>query len=116
MKALISALTAAAIAAGAATPALADRPICLQTINLDHTSVKDAQTILFYMKNGDVFQNSLRNACPGLKFHGFVTDIRGGIGEICSNQQTIKVLVTREVCMLGEFTPYKAPPKAPAKS
>lgn len=116
MKALIPALAAAAIAVGAATTASADRPICLQNILIDHTSVKDSQTLLFHMKNGDVFQNKLRSACPGLNFHGFVMDIRGGIGDVCSNQQTISVLVTHEVCALGEFTPYKAPPKAPAKS
>jgi len=115
MKAFVSALAVAAVAAVAATPASADRPICLQNYLIDHTSVKDSQTILFYMKNGDVFQNRLRNACPDLHFHGFVMDIRGG-GEVCSNQQTIKVLVSHQVCQMGEFTPYRAPPKAPAKS
>ena len=115
MKVFTTALAAAGLAAVIALPAQAAAPVCLQTIQIDHTSVKDSQTILFYMKNGDVFQNRLRNACPDLHFHGFVMDIRGG-GEVCSNQQTIKVLVSHQVCQMGEFTPYRAPPKAPAKS
>lgn len=113
MKALLTALTAAA-AVVVGTPAMA-RPICLQSILIDHTSVKDAQTLLFHMKNGDVFQNTLKTRCPGLKFHGFVMDFRGGNNEVCSNQENISVLVTHEVCPLGEFVPY-TPEKPPAKS
>lgn len=115
MRNLVSAFTAAAIAAGAFSPAVAARPVCLPSILIDHTHVqKDAQTILFYMKNGKVYANTLRNRCPGLIFHGFVLNFRGGNNEVCSNQENINVLVTHETCALGEFTPYEAPPKAPA--
>lgn len=111
MKTFVSALTAAAIAAAAAFPVQA-APVCLQSTRIDHTHVQDAQTILFYMKNGDIYANALKNACPGLHFHGFVMNIRGGNDTICSNQQSITVLETHEVCMMGAFTPYKVPTKS----
>lgn len=111
MKTLLSALTAAAIAAGAVTPAMAGQT-CLQSILIDHTSVKDSKTILFYMKDGKIYSNTLRNSCPGLNFHGFVMDIQGGNNTICDNQQSIHVLETHDACMLGAFTPYTAPAKA----
>ena len=117
MRKIVSALTAAAIAAGATVaPALAES-VCIQSNLIDHTSVqKDNQTILFYMKGGKVYSNQLRNACPGLAFHGFVVNIRGGNDTLCSNQESISVLVTHEVCMMGAFSPYTAPAKAPDKS
>jgi hypothetical protein len=116
MKTLISALTAATIAAGAVSPAMA-APVCLTSYLIDHTSVqKDNQTILFYMKNGNVYANTLASACPSLHFHGFVMNISGGNETICSNQQSIRVLVTNEVCQMGAFTPYTPAAKAPAKS
>jgi len=105
MRKLVSVLAAAAMAAGALSPALA-APVCLTNYLIDHTSVKDPQTILFYMKNGAVYANHLRSACPGLNFHGFVMNIRGGNDQICSNEGGITVLVTHEVCQLGAFTPY----------
>lgn len=115
MRKIVSALTAAAIAAGATVaPALAGSPpVCIQSNLIDHTSVqKDNQTILFYMKGGKVYSNQLRNACPGLAFHGFVVNIRGGNDTLCSNQESISVLVTHEVCMMGAFSPYTPPVKS----
>jgi len=35
-----------------------------------------------------------------------------GADTVCSNQQSIKVIDSGQVCMLGEFTPYAAPSKA----
>ncbi len=113
MKSFTSVLVAAAIAAGAILPAQA-APVCLETYRIDHTSVKDPKTILFYMKGGKIWSNALLNACPGLNFHGFVMNVTGGDDIICSNQQSISVLVTHETCMMGAFTPYTPPAKTPA--
>ncbi|HWA88930.1 MAG TPA: hypothetical protein VG889_02770 [Rhizomicrobium sp.] len=108
MRTLVSAMTAAAIVAGAVAPAMA-APICLQSYLIDHTSVKDANTILFHMKNGTVYSNTLKNSCPGLNFHGFVMNIGGGNGQVCDNQQSITVLESHETCMMGAFSPYEKP-------
>jgi len=112
MKTLVSVLAAAAMATGTLSPAMA-APVCLINYLIDHTSVKDSQTILFYMKDGKVYANHLRTACPGLNFHGYVLNIRGGNNQLCSNQESISVLVTHEVCQMGEFTPYTPPAKSP---
>jgi hypothetical protein len=95
----------AAIAVCAVLPAQA-APVCLQTIRIDHTSVVDSKSILFHMKGGQIWKNTLLNSCPGLNFHGFSMVIRGGDDTVCSNQQSIRVLESGEICMMGEFTPY----------
>jgi hypothetical protein len=106
-------LAAAALVAQAVLPAAAS-PACIQVSRIDHTHVVDAKNVLFYMKNGKIWHNGLQNACPALNFHGFVMNVSGGVDTVCSNQQSIKVIETGEVCMLGEFTPYEAPAKQPA--
>jgi len=110
MKTFTTALAAAALVACAALPAQAS-PVCLQTFRIDHTHVVDSKNVLFYMKDGKIWHNALVNSCPSLNFHGFVMDVRGG-DTVCSNQQSIKVLESGQVCMLGEFTPYAPPAKA----
>ncbi len=76
---------------------------CLQTRDIDHTHAVDATNVLFYMKNGAVWQNALPAPCPGLKMHGF-SFVARDTDEVCSNGQGIRVLVTDQVCQLGTFT------------
>jgi hypothetical protein len=90
-------------------------PICIRPFDAPtgggyHTHVVDARTIVFYMRDGKVWQNTLREPCPGLALHGFrfVTHQ----DEVCSNAQTITVLESGAVCQLGEFTAYTPPPAA----
>lgn len=91
---------------GVATPVLAkDAPVCLRTNYIDSTRVVDPRTILFRMKDGKVWRNSLRTPCLGLKFYGFRYETR--FMEICGNAQSIRVLTTNEVCSLGNFAPEK---------
>jgi hypothetical protein len=78
---------------------------------IDHTQVVDPQTILFYMRGGKIWKNTLHGACPGLRFNGFT--FVTSQDEICANEQAIKVIQTGEVCVLGDFTPYTPPPPAP---
>ena len=99
-----------------ATPAAAKGSVCLQTYQIDHTTIPDDNTILFHMKGGRIWKNTLNYRCPDLKFQGafqYSTDIN----EICSNLQTIRVIeqgggpFLGATCQLGEFTPYTPPPK-----
>ena len=85
-------------------PALADAPVCLRSSDIERTSVPDARTILFHMKGGKVWKNTLMADCPELKFNGFIYDASPS-GEICGNQQSIRVIRTHAVCLLGPFTP-----------
>jgi hypothetical protein len=117
MRTFVAAGFLAAIAAG---PALAQNaapdshaaPVCIRpfdepTGSIDHTHVVDPRTILFYMKDGKVWKNTLPTPCPGLLYHGFSFLTRQD--EVCSNAQGIRVIESGEVCQLGAFTPY-APP------
>ncbi|HLG89761.1 MAG TPA: DUF6491 family protein [Alphaproteobacteria bacterium] len=101
---------------GATPAATKGNNVCIQTYQIDHTTIPDDNTILFYMKGGKIWKNTLPYRCPDLKFQGgfqYTTDIN----EICSNLQTIRVInqgggpFLGSVCQLGEFTPYTPPPK-----
>ena len=112
MKLAPLALTVLLAAPALASAAEPQKPgdVCLDAGHIDHTVVVDDQTILFYMRGGKVWQNTLRQACPSLKFErAFSEEIRGDA--ICSNRQLIRVLQTGAVCSLGAFTPYSPPPK-----
>ena len=95
----ISALTITTATAASAAP----ENTCLQTYYIARTRVVDAKTILFRMKDGALWRNSLRTPCNGLLFSGFVYSLHGT--EICSgDNQPITVLRSHEVCQLGQFT------------
>ena len=84
-------------------------PTCLNIdwpYAVDHTKTVDPSTVLFYMKDGKVWQNNLKSPCPGLSFHGF--SYVAHEGEICANGP-INVIETHETCSLGKFTAYTAP-------
>ncbi|HTW36023.1 MAG TPA: hypothetical protein VMD53_15500 [Rhizomicrobium sp.] len=110
---LVIAFALPALAQNAGPPANSKpQQICLgpfisPTGDILRTKVVDPQTILFYMRNGKIWKNTLRAPCRGLEFHGFsfVTHYT----ELCSNSAAIQVVVTGEVCQLGYFTPYTAP-------
>src|ERR1700712_4667297 len=75
----IATLTAAlGIATAAITPAFSEgAPICLQSTRIDHTSVVNARTLMFHMKDGTVYRNDLHGSCIGLKFNGFSYVLHG---------------------------------------
>jgi hypothetical protein len=84
-------------------------PTCLNIdwpYAVDHTKTVDPSTVLFYMKDGKIWQNNLKSPCPGLSFHGF--SYVAHEGEICANGP-INVIETHETCSLGKFTTYTPP-------
>jgi hypothetical protein len=95
---------AALVAIGAATASAAAAPVCLYTYRIENTTVPNAHTIVFHMKDGSVWRNTLRNACPELMFRGFVYVDRGSLYKICANLDTVRVIESGEVCLLGPFT------------
>lgn len=89
------------------------RPFDFSTGSVDHTHVVNPTTILFYMRDGKIWKNALRQPCRGLTLHGFVFTTQQD--EVCSNAQSIRVIQTGEICQLGEFTRYvPLPANAPA--
>ena len=108
IKTAVSAL--ALIALGWTEAAAAKSHVCIDGADISYTSEPDDQTIVFHMNNGRVWRNTLRQTCPNLKFEqAFSEVIRGG--EICANEQIIRVHETGNICALGDFTLVSAPRK-----
>jgi anthranilate phosphoribosyltransferase len=85
-------------------------PICISGTDIESTSVPDDNTIVYHLRNGQVWKNTLKATCPQLKFeHAFTEVIRGG--EICANAQMIRVHETGSICALGDFTLVSTAPK-----
>jgi hypothetical protein len=86
-------------------------PICINGADIESTSVPDDNTIVYHLRNGQVWRNTLKATCPNLKFeHAFTEVIRAS--QICANAQMIRVHETGNMCALGEFTLVSAAPKA----
>jgi hypothetical protein len=84
---------------------------CIRTTLIDHTKAPDDRTILFTMKNGAVYQSTLPANCPELSFNGF-SYVATPPDQICGNLQSIRVIRTGSVCLLGplvQITPKAAP-------
>jgi len=89
-------------------PPAPNNGVCLWARDIDHTHTVDPQHILFYLKNGKVWENTLKGPCPALEFHGFNTNSHDD--RLCSNEEAITVIETGEACALGNFTPYAPAP------
>jgi anthranilate phosphoribosyltransferase len=98
------------MAAFAQAPTPVRHPICISGTDIESTSTPDDNTIVYHLRNGQVWKNTLKATCPHLKFeHAFTEVIRGG--EICANAQMIRVHETGSICALGDFTLVSAAPK-----
>jgi hypothetical protein len=100
------------LALGAPAAALAapgTPPVCIRTLDIDHTKAPDNRTILFYMKDGKVWSTTLVSYCPELSFNGFVYGPTPP-DDICGNMQTIRVIRSGAVCEMGPLVPVA--PKA----
>jgi hypothetical protein len=86
--------------------------ICLYPHEIDHTQYINPTTVLFHMKDGKVYMNTLKGPCPGLAFHGF-TYLANDVDEVCSNAMPISVIESHEACSLGTFTRYTPPASYP---
>ena len=95
-------------ASDAGVAAAAGAPICINPTRIQKQEILSDTAIRFEMDNGDVWVNTLKRECNGLKFEGgFSWDVRGT--EVCSNQQIINVLNAGNTCMLGTFAKAAAP-------
>ncbi|HVP85459.1 MAG TPA: hypothetical protein VMS78_12125 [Rhizomicrobium sp.] len=104
---LAAALALAATAASAQPATVSSSGnVCLKTILIDHTETPDTRTILFFMKNGTAWKNTLKSDCIGLRQNGFVYGPTPP-DQVCGNFQVIQAIQTKSVCVLGPFTPYE---------
>jgi len=78
--------------------------ICLNVTEIRSTQPVDNQTIVYRMRNGDVWRNTLASPCPDLVTHAAgAYSQKVHTDQICANVQHITV-ATGMVCRLGEFT------------
>ena len=85
-----------------AAPALA-ATTCIQTRDIVSSNSDDGKLLVFKLKNGQTMVNHLRGSCPDLRFNGYVWVLRSGDTKVCENQQSLRVLQSGQVCVLGKF-------------
>src|SRR5205085_2372082 len=79
-------------------------PVCLRALDVDHTKTPNDRTILFFMKDGNIWSATLKSDCPELRFNGFEYSPTPP-DNICANAQTIRVLKSGAVCEIGSLVP-----------
>ena len=84
---------------------------CVRTRDIVGTDSKDGRTLVFRMRDGRTLVNHLKGVCPDLIFNGFVWVVRGAIEEVCENTQSLRVLRSGQVCVLGKFDQATTKPK-----
>ncbi len=80
---------------------------CLNRRDVERTEIPNDRSILFYMRNGEIWRNDLRTACPMLKVSPYTEKLTSDL--VCANQQFIHLTLTGDDCALGNFTQV-APP------
>jgi hypothetical protein len=91
-----------------AQTAPAGNGICLPVNQIDHTQILSDTAILFYMKTGKTWVNTITIPCSSLTMEDGFTYVND-ILEICSNSQTIRVARSGNFCELGQFAPFEVP-------
>ena len=79
-------------------------PVCIRSLDIDHTKTPNNRTILFFMKDGNIWSTTLKSDCPELRFNGFEYGVTPP-DNICANAQTIRVLKSGAVCEIGSLVP-----------
>jgi len=106
MKKSSLALAAAALLLAAAAPAAAHT--CLTTSDIEGHNSPNGKTILFHMRDGSIWRNTLQGDCSGLRYHGFVWNLHNS-NQVCEDEQTLRVIGTGESCILGKFEKVSGP-------
>jgi hypothetical protein len=77
--------------------------VCLDPQQIRSTQIKDNRTILFQMRNGDVWTNTLVAECPGLKSGQSISQMVT-TNRICAFRQSFSSNFSGAMCRLGAFT------------
>jgi hypothetical protein len=88
----------------AVAPAMAAPAICINTRDISNSEEQNnGKAILFKMRDGTQWRNTLQTPCPDLKFNGYSWVVRNPDESVCENVQSLRVLQSGEVCVLGKF-------------
>lgn len=88
----------------AASPAAQASPaLCFPAYQIDHTEIPDDSTILFVMRNHDIYRAHIEGRCTGLANdpRGFTYEPNPGTDDICANFLTIRLNTTHGICLVG---------------
>lgn len=102
MKKFVAALALAGVAF--AVPASA-KNMCIDSRDIVSSTSKDGRTMVFKMRDGRTLVNHLQGVCSDLKFNGFVWRLQSGDTQVCENTQSLQVIQSGQVCVLGKFDP-----------
>jgi hypothetical protein len=98
----VMALLAASVTQHSEAAAPNGANVCLNPRDIERTQVLSDRVILFHMRNGAIWRNDLRTACPMLSVSSYTEKLTTNL--ICANQQFIHVTLTGDDCVLGGFT------------
>jgi hypothetical protein len=113
MRKFFTPVTLAVLLLAGASPAMADARICINTRDITSSKPdKDGSSILFKMRDGTQWRNTLQGRCPDLAYEGFAWSVRNPDNSVCENEESLKVLQSAEVCQLGKFEKVTPMPKA----
>lgn len=107
MKTIMATL---ALVAVTAMPASAGN-MCIRQSDIAGTHSDDGKNLTFRMRDGRVLVNHLQGNCSDLRFEGFAWNVPG-TEDICENQQSLHVLQSGQICVLGKFQVVKDKPVA----
>ena len=103
-------MTPIALAAGlllAAAPLASAEAICIRSYQIQQTEIQSDSAILFHMKDGTTYRNTLPQRCVGLKaaINGISYEpTNPGTDELCDNLADFKVNdQTGRTCLFGAF-------------
>lgn len=112
MKVMTISALAAVLVAGALSASPASARTCIDTRDIVSSNSKDGKILDFTMRNGTTMRNHLQGTCSDLRFEGFVWELRGGDQEVCEGMQSLRVLRSGQICVLGKFdAPIPKTPK-----
>jgi hypothetical protein len=117
MKQIAAASAAALLVAGGAQSAAAQdaqtaAKSCVYLSDIDHTKIVDEHTILFYLRNRTILQNSMREPCYGLNSKTRFAYGSGSMMRLCTGNMitllsdlSFGAVTSSNVCKLGMFLP-----------
>jgi hypothetical protein len=77
--------------------------MCIDSRDIVSSKSPDGHVLILKMKDGRTLVNHLHGACPDLRFEGFSWRLRSGDNQVCENEQSLSVLQSGQICVLGKF-------------
>ena len=112
MRTVFCAAGVAAVLVTSVAPAVAAPPKCISVRDIKGQTIEGrGKAIVFQMRDGTYLRNTLQGSCPDLVYDGYVWTIHGAANEVCENMQSLRVLHSGEVCVLGKFDQVSKPAK-----